>query len=162
MTVLKRIRGEASGSKRHLWNFKFQMSHKWNFWEQMEVSQDLYILYGGFEKICLSRVDRTLDARLFLKKYWYLDKQININKHSRSCRICKSFASYSERARIESRLWHRLSWLRYFVNFLSHSRKICGIVPRLGHYRFLPDPFQIIIHLSFILWRYVVELWRRR
>lgn len=38
------------------------------------------------------------------------------------------------------------SWLRLFVGFLCSSRHIPGYCFKLSHERFLPSPFQFIIH----------------
>jgi hypothetical protein len=57
-------------------------------------------------------------------------------------------ASYSGGPGFKSRPGDRLSWLRYFVVFLSSSKQMQGSTSKLGYDHFLPHPFQFIIHLS--------------
>jgi hypothetical protein len=54
-----------------------------------------------------------------------------------------SLLKYFGYAGSESRLGHRLFWLRFFVAILSSSSEILGWYLQLGHVRFLP-------HLSLI------------
>jgi hypothetical protein len=41
---------------------------------------------------------------------------------------------------------HRLTWLRFYVIFLSHCRQIRGQCLNLGHDSFLSHPLQFIFH----------------
>jgi hypothetical protein len=58
---------------------------------------------------------------------------------------------YSGGAHFES----RLSWLNCLMVFLSPLKKIPGYYLKLEHDRFLPHPFQFIIHYHAIIWRYI-------
>jgi hypothetical protein len=49
-------------------------------------------------------------------------------------------------ARFASRRRHRISWLRSFVVFLSHSREMPGQYPKLGYNRCDLHNFELIIH----------------
>jgi len=55
---------------------------------------------------------------------------------------------YAGGAQLESLLQHKLHSLSFFVVSLSSSRLIPGLSLKLHHDRFLPNPFQFIIHLS--------------
>jgi hypothetical protein len=63
---------------------------------------------------------------------------------------------YEGGAWFESWLGHLLSWLRFFMVFLSPSRWMLGIIPRLGYDNFLPNPFQFISHLT--IWCHSLDI----
>jgi hypothetical protein len=54
--------------------------------------------------------------------------------------------SYSGSCRFIFRPGHRLSEIGGFMVFLSSSRQIRVVLPRLDHYPFLPNPFQFVTH----------------
>jgi hypothetical protein len=58
-------------------------------------------------------------------------------------------------------LWHRLSWLRVFMLFLSLSRQIPRHYFNVGHGRFLAHAFQLIVH-PIIRRRLISKLWCQR
>lgn len=53
-----------------------------------------------------------------------------------------------EHSCFKSRPGDKLSWLRYFVVFLSPSRKIIRCILNFSHSNFFPNNFQLTIHLS--------------
>jgi hypothetical protein len=71
-------------------------------------------------------------------------------------RIISTPAAYSGGPRFKSRPGNRLSWLRFFVVFLSPSRQMPGQYLKLGHDLSLPHPFQLIIHYHPLIQRYIV------
>jgi len=48
--------------------------------------------------------------------------------------------------RLESHTGQLLTWLIYFVVFLSHNQARPTIIYPLGHGRFLPHPSQLTFH----------------
>jgi hypothetical protein len=67
--------------------------------------------------------------------------------HTERRRVVNTPASYSGGPGFKRRPGDRLSWLRVFVVFLSPSRPTRESALKLGHDRFLPKPFQYVIHL---------------
>jgi hypothetical protein len=70
--------------------------------------------------------------------------------HRTSCNVDNALDLNSRVAKFESRPGHRISWLRYFMFFLSLPKASFGIVLRLGRHRFILTRFEIIVYLSSI------------
>jgi hypothetical protein len=66
----------------------------------------------------------------------------------RCSREFNTCASCSGDPQLKCRPIFRLSWMRAFVVFLSLSKQLAELRLKLRHDRFLPRPFQIIIHPS--------------
>jgi hypothetical protein len=75
---------------------------------------------------------------------------------ARRGRVVSSLASYSGGPGFKSRPGGRLPWLRVFMVFLSPSRQMLGQYLKLGHDRFLPHPFQFIVHYLPLIRRCIV------
>jgi hypothetical protein len=53
--------------------------------------------------------------------------------------------------------------MRSFAILISPYRQLLGSAPRLGYDRFLPNPFQFIIHqLSYYSTLYILKYWQHR
>jgi len=105
---------------------------------------------------CSSSVSHTnlqsISRIILLFWYWYRD-----SGYKRS-----GYASHSGGSGFKYRLGDPLSWLTLFVVFLSSSRQIPREYLQLGQDRFLPQPFQFIIHLQLDSTLFRMSYWNCR
>jgi hypothetical protein len=83
---------------------------------------------------------------IFRKPSWKMTA--NIPTQNRPDRVGDT-PLYSGISEFKSWLGDRLSWLKFPDVFFSSSRQITGSHFKLGHYGFLPHPFELTIHLPF-------------
>jgi hypothetical protein len=62
--------------------------------------------------------------------------------------VVNTATSYLGSAGFKSRPGDRISSLIFFRSFPQFLQANAGRVPKIGHGRFLPNPFEFIIHLS--------------
>jgi hypothetical protein len=80
-------------------------------------------------------------------RVWIKKKGIEVNKPNFAIELT-TIASYSGGSEFKSRLGVRMSWLMFFVVFLSSYRQVTGYYLEISHVRSLPSHFQFIIHFS--------------
>jgi hypothetical protein len=144
------------GSSKYLWN----VSKRLPDYTTQHPRRQLFSYCSPWESeispILICSIQFSSSLLGFLRYMLCYSTTFLVFQTERHGRVVSIPASYSGGRGFKSRPGDQLFWLRFLVVFLSPSRQMPGYYLKLGHDRFLPHPFQFIVHYHPLIRRCVV------